>query len=287
MSAGASWHTFNRPIGKSMLCALLIGSGAGGGSGVVGANSTAAGGGGGGSGGQTYLEIPLELLPPRLYISVGLSKTGAGLASYISTQPNTTANHVVGIANGGGVGGNASGATAGAAGAAGAIATNATMPLGWAFSKLALAGQAGIIGGTTVAGAALTLPTTGLRVTGGTGGGGLPAAAATGTNGGSFTVPASPSYFPAQSGGVGSATATNPADNGRNGFRVNEAGLYFYGGTGAASTHGTATGGGLVQGSGGSGDTGCGGGGMGGALTGSSAGVLSRGGAGLVLIWCY
>lgn len=287
VSAGGNWHTWVRPVGKSYLTILAIGGGGGGGTGVVGANSTAGGGGGGGSGGQTVLEIPMDFLPNRLYISVGTSKTGAGLASFVSTQPNTTANHVLAIANGGAVGGNASAGTGGAAGGAGAIATNATMPLGWAFSKLALAGQAGIIGGAAVAGAALTLPTTGLRVTGGTGGGGLPAAAAAGTNGGSFTVPASPSYFPAQSGGVGSATATNPADNGRNGFSVPEAGLYFYGGTGGASTHGTATGGGLVQSSGGHGDIGCGGGGMGGALTGSSAGTASRGGAGLVIFYCY
>jgi hypothetical protein len=287
MTAGGNWHTWNKPLGKSRIMMMLIGGGGGGGTGVVGANSTAAGGGGGGSGGMTILEMPLDLLPARLYISVGHSKTGAGLASYVSTQPNTTANHVVAIANGGAVGGNAAGATAGAAGGAGGIATAATMPLGWAFAKLALAGQAGIIGGTTVAGAALTLPVTGLRMTGGTGGGGLPAAAATGTNGGSFTVPASPSYFPAQSGGVGSATATNPADNGRNGFAIPEAGFYHYGGTGGASTHGTATGGGLVQSRGGNGGIGCGGGGMGGALTGSTAGVASYGGSGLILFYCY
>jgi hypothetical protein len=50
---------------------------------------------------------------------------------------------------------------------------------------------------------------------------------------------------------------------------------------------GTATGGGLVQSSGGHGDIGSGGGGMGGALTGSSAGTVSRGGAGLVIFYCY
>lgn len=286
-SAGASWYEWSRPTGKSRISMLLIGAGGGGGTGVVGANSTAAGGGGGGSGGMTIIEMPLDLLPPRLYISVGQAKTGAGIASYVSTQPNTTANHVVGIANGGAVGGNASGATGGAAGGAAGIATAATMPLGWPFSKLALAGQAGIIGGAAVAGGALTLPTTGLRVTGGTGGGGLPAAAATGTNGGSITAIASPSYMQGLSGGVGSATATNPADPGRHGFAVPEAGFFYYGGTGGASTHGTATGGGLVQAAGGNGGIGSGGGGMGGALTGSTAAAQSLGGPGLVLFWCY
>lgn len=288
-SAGQDWTPWIKPLGKSKCQIILIGAGGGGGNGVVGANSTAAGGGGGGSGGMTIIEIPFAFIPNVLYVSVGFGQTIAGVASYVSTQPNTTANHVLGIANGGGVGGNGAGATAGAAGSAGGIATNATMPLGWPFSKLALAGQAGIIGGTTVAGAALTLPTTGLRCTGGTGGGGLPAAAATGTNGGSFTVPGTPSYFPAHPGGVGSATATNPADPGRSGYALspNTVGFYNYGGTGGASTHGTATGGGLVQASGGNGGIGSGGGGMGGALTGSAAATKASGGPGLVIITCY
>ena len=286
-TVGASWDIWTRPPGASMLGFFLLGGGGAGGTGVIGANSTAAGGGGGGSAGQTIGEIPLDLLPPRLYISVGQARQAAGIASYISTQPNITANHVLAVANGGGVGGNGALSVAGAAGAAGAIATNATMPLGWAWTKLALAGQAGIIGGVAISGANLTLPTTGLRVTGGTGGGGLPAAAAAGTNGGSFTVPASPSYFPANIGGQGSATATNPANPGSHGLLINEAGFYYYGGVGSASTHGTATGGGLVQGRGGDGGIGCGGGGMGGALTGSSAAVQSYGGAGLVILYCY
>ena len=286
-SVAACWDIWTRPPGASMLSFIVIGGAGGGGTGVIGANSTAAGGGGGGSGGQTIGEIPLDLLPSRLYISVAQAKTGSGNPSYISTQPNATANHVLAVANGGTVGGNAAGATAGAAGAAAGISQNSTMPLGWAWAKLALGGQTGIIGGTTVNGSNLTLPTTGLRITGGAGGGGLPAAATAGTNGGSFTVPASPSYFAAQSGGVGSATATAPADPGRHGFLIPEAGFYYYGGTGGASTHGTATGGGLVQAPGGNGAIGCGGGGMGGALTGSSAAVQSYGGAGLVILYCY
>lgn len=286
-AAGANWQIWNKPPGKSMCAILVIGGGGGGGSGVVGANSVSAGGGGGGSAGQTYLEIPLDFLPPRLYISVAQAKTGAGIASYVSTQPNTRANHVLAIANGGAAGGNAAAGTGGAAGAAGTIATVATMPLGWAWAKLSLAGQAGIIGGAAVSGAALTLPLTGLRVTGGTGGGGLPAAAAAGTSGGAITAIATPSYFQGVAGGLGSATATAPADPGDAGTPVGEAGFYFYGGTGAASTHGTATGGGLVQGSGGNGGIGSGGGGMGGALTGSTAATLSYGGPGLVTIYCY
>jgi hypothetical protein len=289
-TSGANWHTWTKPLGKSMASIMLIGAGGGGGTGVVGANSTAAGGGGGGSGGMTIIEIPLVLLPPRLYISVGQAKSGIAvntLNTYISTQPNTTANHIFAIANSGGAGGNAAGATAGAAGTGATAATAAGMPLGWAWAKLALAGQAGIIGGTTVAGGALTLPLTGLRVTGGTGGGGLPAAAAAGTAGGAFNTVSVVSYFPVPAGGAGPAAATTPAGVGNHGTLISEAGFYYYGGTGGSSTHGTATGAGLVQAAGGNGGIGSGGGGMGGALTGSTAAVAALGGPGLVVITCY
>lgn len=285
--AGVTWQTWTKPRGVTMCHIFLLGQGGGGGTGVIGANSVSAGGGGGGSGGQTSVTIPAFMLPDTLFISTGATASGNGAASYVSISPNTTANHTVAIANGGGGGGNASAGTGGAAGSAGSIATVGTMPLGWSFANLALAGQAGIIGGAAVAGGALTLPVTGLLVTGGTGGGGLPAAAAAGTNGGAFTVPAAPSQFPPQIGGQGSATATNPADNGSNGWTGMNKLLYSYGGTGGASTHGTATGGGLVQSSGGVGGYGCGSGGMGGALTGSAAGIVSRGGLGYCLIICW
>lgn len=279
VTAGTAWEALRIPPWAKRMAILAIGGGGNGGTGVVGANSTAAGGGGGGSGGQTFALIETEFLPDQIFVSAG----GQGIASRVSIVPDATANHCIAIANGGGNGGNASGATGGAAGAAGAVATLAAMPLAGAGITTLLAGQAGIIGGAAVAGAALTLPVTGLFVTGGTGGGGLPAAAATGTNGGSFTVPAG-GFFPANAGGVGSATATNPAASGTHGiFGFN--GLdYYYGGTGGASTHGTATGGGLVQSSGGNGAYGCGGGGMGGALTGSTVGVIGRGGPGLVTV---
>lgn len=286
-SAGASWYEWTRPMGKSCISMFLLGGGGGGGTGVVGANSTAAGGGGGGSGGMTIIEIPLDLLPPRLYISVGQAKTGAGIASYVSTQPNTTANHVVAKANGGGAGGNGSGATAGSAGTAAGIATVATMPLGWAWSKLALAGQAGTAGGTTGNSTGINYPTTGLRVTGGGGGGGLGASGANGSLGGSIIAVASPSYFSAVNGGTAPTSGTTPPTNGEHGTALPEAGFYFRGGAGAPSTHGTATGAGLVQAAGGNGGIGSGGGGMGGALTGSTAASLSYGGSGIVIFWCY
>jgi hypothetical protein len=130
----------------------------------------------------------------------------------------------------------------------------------------------------------LTLPVTGAFVTGGTGGGGLPAAAATGTSGGNITGAGA---FPTVLGGVGNATATVPAPFGNPGFQPIQKLGYYYGGTGGASTHGTATGAGLVQSNGGDAAPGCGGGGMGGALTGSTVGRVGFGGAAYAIITCW
>lgn len=289
VGTGMTWQSWQKPRGKTMCSILLLGKGGNGGNGVVGANSTAAGGGGGGSGGMTTLTMPLALLPDILYFSLAGQQATTTVASYVTIYPSIIAtpppNHTLMIANGGGNGGNGAAAVAGAAGAAGAIATVATMPLGWQWAK-ALAGQAGIIGGTTVAGAALTLPVTGLIVTGGTGGGGLPAAATAGTTGGSFTVPAQPSPFIPHTAPASTATATVPPGDGAGGFKLANL-LYFYGGLGSGSTHGTATGAGLVAARGGAGAFGCGGGGGGGALTGSTASTGGFGGPALAIINCW
>lgn len=285
-TVGAGWVTWNKPRGTSMCYMLVLGSGGAGGNGVIGANSTAGGGGGGGSGGQSTLLTPSFLLPDTLFISVAGGSSAAGFASYVTIAPGTlVANNTVVLSNGGGVGGNASGATGGTAGTAGSVSTLATMPLGGLGNSLLLAGQAGIAGGGAVAGVNLVLPVTGLYVTGGTGGGGLPATATTGTNGGSFTVAG---QFPPQPGGVGPSVATIPGGMGSNGFnKVFRQLPYNYGGTGGGSSHGSATGAGLVGGAGAPGGIGCGGGGSGGALTGSTQGLGGRGGDGQVIIICW
>ena len=41
----ASWHTWNRPRGKSMCTMIVIGAGSGGGGGLTGATATVRGGG--------------------------------------------------------------------------------------------------------------------------------------------------------------------------------------------------------------------------------------------------
>ena len=282
---GIGWSGFDVPPGVTMLQIFCAGSGGDGGDGVVGAASTAAGGGGGGSAGQTTVIIPAAMLPKKLFISVAGGTGATGFASQVAIWPENVANYRVAFANGGSAGGNASGATAGAAGPAGGVATAANMPLGMAGTTTLLAGQVGIIGGTTVAGAALTLPITGLLITGGTGGGGLPAAATAGTNGGAFTVPGI--FFPPQIGGIGAAAATTPGGNGSNGVNGFNGLSYFYGGSGGGSSHGTALTTGLVGGIGGAGGWGCGGGGGGGALTGSTLGTGGRGGDGVVIITAW
>jgi hypothetical protein len=285
---GVTWQTWLKPRGKTMANILLVGCGGNGGNGVVGANSTAAGGGGGGSGAQAMLTIPIHNLPDVLYLCLPDKGVGGTAVSYIGIAPTINVNQLVLTAKGGGNGGNGSGATAGGAGSAGVLTAIGDCPLAALGNYNFLVGQAGIIGGTTVSAGTLTLPTTGLIVTGGTGGGGLPAAAATGTNGGSFTVPVAPTIFYPHAGGQGSATATVPADLGRSGNECKISGLlYFYGGTGSASTHGTALTTGLVQGKGGNGGPGSGGGGSGGALTSSTAATGGLGGSGFAIITCW
>lgn len=289
-TAGAiatSWQTWTKPRGKTMLHIMLVGAGGNGGTGVVGANSVSAGGAGGQSGAITNIIVPLAFVPDVLFLSLAGRKptATANFASIIAVAPVNTANNILVFANGGLHGGNAAAGTGGTVGTAAAIATAANMPLGWPFiTSVCFASQLGTAGGAAIAAVALTLPVTGAFVTGGTGGGGLPAAAATGTNGGSIT---GAGVFPTSTGGVGSATATNPADTGKAGFQPIPKLGYFYGGTGAASTHGTATGAGLAQGSGGDGAPGCGGGGMGGALTGSTAGVVGFGGQAYATLTCW
>lgn len=287
VAVGTAWKTWLKPRGKTMAHIQLVGAGGNGGTGVVGANSTAAGGAGGQSGAITNLIVPLHHLPDVLFLSLAGRKptATANFASLLSVAPVNTANNILAFANGGLHGGNASGATGGTVGTAAAIATAANMPLGWPFiTSVCFASQVGTAGGAAVAAAALTLPTTGAFVTGGTGGGGLPAAAATGTNGGNIT---GAGVFPTLLGGQGSATATNPAAFGNAGMQPIIGLGYRFGGTGSASTHGTATGGGLVQGRGGDGAPGCGGGGMGGALTGSTAGTVGFGGQAFAIITCW
>jgi hypothetical protein len=290
-SAAQYFRAWRKPANRSFASMLLLGSGGNGGGGAVWSNSQAPGGGGGGSGAVTFLgNIPLAFLPDTLYLVAGAAGASGSnsVQTSVSFYPDINAAHSFAVALGGNDGGNAAAAgAAGSAGVAASVATAGAMPLGWQFVDLALGGQNGTAGGTTGASSALSIPTTGIRVTGGTGGAGLGAAASNGAAAGGLTTQAMPSPYSPQPGGAGTSSATTPPDNGSHGYQVPGLGLFFYGGTGGGATHGSATGGGLVQSSGGNGAFGCGGGGEGGALSGSTAGLPGKGGAGLIIITCW
>lgn len=300
--------TWIKPRGVSFVQFFVLGGGAGGGSGVFGTASTAAGGGGGGSGAQTNILFPAWALPDTLYMSVGYGGAGgngvtalgpgligsAGIASYVSLYPliTPTLNTLFCFSNGGAAGTAATGATAGGAGAAGAITTLVNCPLAAkgissglaSAANTSLAGQSGTAGGTTGVGTALAFPTTGLRVTGGTGGGGCPAINTNGNAGGALTTPVTTpaNIYPPQIGGLVTPGVTANGNPGSNGFNALAQMLFFYGGTGGSSSAGN----GGIGGAGGAGYYGCGGGGGGGCIGGTLAdtsGAGGRGGDGLII----
>ena len=276
---------WTKPRGKTMGHILLVGNGGNGGSGIVGANSFAGGGGGGGSGGQTSIRFPLWAIPDQLFISLIAGGVAANSSVSIAPDGAIVPNNVLVQAWSGGAGGNGTTVPAGgAAGSAAGIQNNGLMPLGWQWLQQALGGQAGAAGGAAVVGTALTIPTTGLLITGGTGGAGLPATAVAGLNGGTLNVGG---VFPIQDGGAGGTSATTPGAEGRAGFSPIPNLLYNYGGTGGGSSHGSATGAGLFGGDGGNGAPGCGGGGGGACLTGGVAGVGGKGGPAFCIITCW
>jgi hypothetical protein len=279
VGTSTDWRTWQKPRGVSMIYMLVLGCGGNGGSGAVGAASTAAGGGGGGSGGQATLLIPAIFLPDTLYCLVPFTR--GSLADTMVAVDRLSTNGTLltcGYANNGGDG---VGAAAGSAGVAAGARSTSNAPLSGMGRSNFLGGQGGIAGG--VGGATnLSLPTTGLIVTGGTGGGGVGASGG-GNLGGNITGSV---VFPTLAGGIGPAVGatTTPPDSGSSGIQPIPGLAFFYGGTGGGSTHNAATGAGLVGANGGNGSYGCGGGGGGGALTGSTQGLGGRGGPGLVII---
>jgi hypothetical protein len=285
-NSGSDFHIWRKRPGVTMLHIICIGGGAGGGNGAVGANSTAAGGGGGGSAVSMSGTIAAHAVPDELFVSVGfggLTNTG-GVPSRVAVYPDTSASTCIALANGGGAGGNASGVTPGTAGSAATATTQANVILDF-ITLVAANAQAGVAGTAASVGTSVTMPNTGLVCMGGCGGGGLPAAATPGSNGGTYTGTGSYSAPPRGLGGTG---ATVPGGGGSNGYAVWPGVFLFFGGTGGGSSHGSASGAGLVGGAGGAGvGPGCGGGGGGGALTGSVQGVGGRGGDGIVIITAW
>ena len=295
--AGANWITWVKPRGVNFVQFFMLGGGGGGGGGFSGAVGASFGGAGGASSNQYNFLFPASALPDVLYLSVGKGGTigavassgGAGVASYISIYPSTVANLLLGICSGGLGGGPGSASAAGFGGAALAAKDITAAPLAalgmslctTTVGNITVAGQAGALGFS-----GLTLPITGLVVTGGCGGATMSASGTAGSQGGSFTAPAG-SVFPACVGGAGGATANAPGVNGSNGLKVPGL-LYFYGGAGGGSGSSIPTvTSAAYGGSGGAGAFGCGGGGGGGGFTGSTNGIGGAGGDGIIIVTAF
>ena len=292
-----AWQTWIKPRGINWVYMIGAGAGGGGGCGFA-APTAAAGGGGGGSGAQSSVSLPAYLIPDVLYISTGQGGNGGtgsgvngttGTNTIVSIEPSpiTSTGTVFLFANAGSGGsGVKTQATAGPAGVAGAVTTIVAMPMAARGSYNFLAGQAGTAGGASqTAGAALTLPVTGLMVTGGTGGGGSDATAAPQFAGGAITGVGLNATFPTVGGGR-AGTATVIGDGGSGGLVIkpfpmnNTVGMFHYGGTGSG---GDAFAVGRISGPGGRGAPGCGGGGSG-AGAAAGVGVGGPGGPGFVII---
>ena len=275
-SALGQFQTWVKPRGVKFIYLIGVGGGGSGGNGRNNSSVSSGGGGGGASGSQSSVLMPASFIPDTLYVQTGqggisvITSGGAGTAgqpTYVLIEPSTTlaANMTLLYATGGGGGQGAAGA-AGTAGTAGAVATIANMPLAGRGTYTFFAGQNGTAGGggtTFSSGTSITLPATGLMVTGGAGGGGASATAA-GAVGGNIDRPTGAlgqDFFPFINGGS-SATTTVSATAGGIGI-ISRNNLLNLGGTGGGGANSTSAAG--LAGAGGNGAPGCGGGGAGGA----------------------
>lgn len=282
------WQTWRKPRGCKFVYMIGVGGGSSGGCGVN-TSTTSGGGAGGGSGSQTSLYIPAFLLPDILYIQAGQGGApqntsgvigAAGTSTLVAYEPYTatTARMTVLFANPGAVTGTAATTTAGgAAGTAAASATISDMILAGKGRYTFFAGMPGAAGGSsTGTGSSVTLSTSGLMVSGGSGGAGDGA-----NSGGNITGITGSPYLPTVSGGI-AASGSTPGKNGSSFIAP-----YFlmnYGGSGGGGGNTTAGG---TAGAGGNASPGCGGGGSGGATTTNPTVLSGAGGPGFVYIFSW
>lgn len=280
------WKLWTKPRGINWVYMIGVGAGASGVGGTfTGASAASTGAAGGGSGAQSMLLIPAIFVPNQLFVQTGLGgrqgtaitsalASVAGTATYIAIEPTTTTTSVSPlfflVANGGA---STTGGTT--------TAMSGNFPLagrGWSQN---FAGQNGGAAGATQngAGGAITLPTTGLMVTGGAGSGGKDVTGAARGAGGAITGVGFGDTFPTLAGGVAAATGVN-AGNGINGSIIKP--YMFYGGSGGGAGGFAATGVGADGGAGGNGGPGCGGGASGPGY--STTGRAGDGGDGFVYI---
>jgi hypothetical protein len=279
---GGSWVAWEKPQRIQMIRITCIAGGGGGGSGF--SNNTTAlrgGGGGGGSSAISIVTIPAYVLPDILYISSGIGGSGGaknpatanlgtnGIRSYVCIAQNTGVIYRVCYADSGKAGTTlpTSAPAGGGAGVAGTVATIADMLLASHGIRNFIAGQAGTNGGT-LAGATLTYPTTGLLLSGGTGGNGGTSITPSFLNAPTQTIY---NIFPTL------VSPTGSANSGQSGREIYQP-LLLTGATGGNANSGTGPGG--TGGNGGFGSGG-GGGGVGGA---NNAGAGGAGGNGLIII---
>ena len=296
----SNWQMWRKPRGAKMIYILAVGGGASGGCGVN-TGTTSGAGAGGGSGGQSSLLIPAMLIPDTLYIQIGQGgKAGtptsgglcvAGLPTYIAYEADTTqesyftlllANYApVSVTS-------ATTTTGGTAGPAASAASINNMDAARGGIYTLIVGQAGVAGGASgTATANNTIPTTGIIVSGGNGGGSANTGGTSYPGGYSNTsaVPLGSEFIPqntvlATMAGIAGVTTT-PAGNGNSGFICPHY-IMNFGGFGGGGDSGIA---GSGAGGGGTGAPGCGGGGAGGStLTNSTLGIPGNGGDGFVII---
>ena len=289
-----SWQTWIKPPNIKFIHILVVGGGGGGGGGASQTLNISTGGGGGGGSAFSQGYFPAFLIPDLLYIQVGpggpggasISAGSAGSLSYVSVQPNTTAQNVIlasgaVVAGGGGAGG---GSIAGSAGAAGTIFTQATRPasyLGITSFLTGVIGQAGGVGGSPLANLSYTQP----FGMGGAGGAGNTVGGSQDTTGNITTGVGSATQYPTISGGTSGGVGTRggsgyssilPSSN----FSLS---IPFFNTAGAAGGNSSSGAGGA----GGDGAYGCGGGGGGSSNNSGGGGKGGNGGGGIVIITCY
>lgn len=294
-SGGTAWQVWSKPSNAKFVKFVVIGGGGGGGSGRGSSINTGAGGGGGGCSGASFGFFPANVLPDKLYISVGKGGTGgassgggssnsggAGEISYVCVLPSTASANVVmqsgAAAAGGGFGG--SGSVGGAGGSAGSVwAANSV------FSVLgiitALAGQGGATGGQISVGTNITAAS---FLTGGASGAYVPSNA-TSYSGGSIVFGGSvPTLLGSQNSSGDAPDASGGFSFGIPDFGSSTEHIFISsGGAGGGSSNANPSA--ASGGDGGNASFGSGGGG-GGACYNGNGGAGGRGGNGLVIINC-
>lgn len=289
-----NYLVWNKPKGKSFCHILCVGGGGAGAGGTAGVATQTPGGGGGSSGCQSSLFIPICYLPDCLYVIVGrvsVGNAGAGVTGGRSTvllervASDNVTNAVV-RALGGNFSTTAAQGTTGASpvGGAGGTSTSVMTASGSSYAGIGVftngvfAGQMGGTGGTAGTPAAgIVIPTTGLQITGGAGGAGLPAS---GTAAGATVAGAAATGVP-RTQDINKVIV--PTDSSGLSW-IN--GMFYHVGGAGGSSNATSGQNGLPGGNGGIGS----GGGGGGSCLNTGGGTPGRGGdggSGIVIITCF